>query len=90
MLCPLALPTSAYLDQFTVGRRSPNGGDGTDGTVTVQDDARLVALQGQLCSRLARLLREERQLHQAWQEDEFRQTINDALDALSETWGVKL
>jgi len=59
-------------------------------TITIHDDARLVALHGQLCSRIARLLREQRQLYQAWQEDVLQQAMNDALDALSETWGVGL
>jgi hypothetical protein len=59
-------------------------------TITIQDDARLVALQGQPCSRLARLLRKERQLYQACQEDELQQAIYDALDILSEMWGVDL
>ena len=81
---------AAYLDQFTVGRRSPNGGEGTAGTITIQDHAKLVALQCELCSRIARLLREQQQLQQAWKEDKLQQAMNDALDALSEMWGVKL
>ena len=60
------------------------------GTITIHDDAGLVALQGQLCSRLARLLRDERQLYRAWQEDELQQIMNEALDVASEFLGVKL
>jgi len=78
---------SAYLDQFTVGPGSPNG---SDGTITIQDYARLVALHGQLCSRLARLLREERQLYHIWQKDEMQKATYAALDILSEMWGVDL
>ena len=81
---------SAYLDQFTVGRGSPNGGDGTDDTITIQDYARLVALHGQLCSRLARLLRDERQLYHIWEEDEIQKATYKALDILSEMWGIDL
>ena len=81
---------SLYLDQFTVGRRSPNGGDGTDGTITIRDYAGLVALHGQLCSRLARLLREERELYHVWREDEIQKATYEALDVLSEMWGVDL
>jgi len=81
---------AAYLDQFTVGRGSPNGGDGTDGTITIQDDTKLVALHGQLCSRLARLLRKERQLYHIWEEDEMQKATYEALDILSEMWGVDL
>jgi len=81
---------SLYLDQLTVGRRSPNGRAGTGGTITIQDDARLVALQGELCSRIAPLLREQQQLERPWQQDELQQAIYEALDELSEIWGVKL
>ena len=59
-------------------------------TITIQDDAKPVALQGELCSRIARLLREQRQLKQAWQEDGLQQAIYEALDVLNETWGVDL
>jgi len=59
-------------------------------TITIQDDARLVALHGQLCSRLARLLRKERQLYHIWEEDEIQKATYKALDILSEMWGVDL
>ena len=81
---------AAYLDQLTVGRGSPNGGNGTAGTITIQDYAGLVALHGQLCSRLARLLREERELYHVWREDEMQKATYEALDILSEMWGVDL
>ena len=74
---------SAYLDQFTVG-------DGTAGTITIQDYAKLVALHGQLCSRLARLLRDERQLYHIWRQEEIQRATYEALDILSEMWGVDL
>jgi len=33
--------------------------DGTDGTITIHDDARVLALQGDLCSRRRRAMREQ-------------------------------
>jgi len=59
-------------------------------TITIHDDAGLVALHGQLCSRLARLLRDERQLYHIWREDEIQKATYEALDILSEMWGVDL
>ena len=59
-------------------------------TITIRDYAGLVALHGQLCSRLARLLREERELYHVWREDEMQKATYEALDILSEMWGVDL
>ena len=59
-------------------------------TITIQDDAKLVALQGQLCSRLARLLREQQPLQQTSQDDFLQQCMNEALDRASEILGVDL
>jgi hypothetical protein len=51
---------------------------------------RLLNLQGQLASRLARLLHERQQIRQAEGEDLLHDAMNDALDQLSEEWGIQL
>ena len=51
---------------------------------------RLLTLQGQLTSRLARLLRERQQIRQAEGQDLYQQAMNDALDQASEILGVDL
>jgi hypothetical protein len=73
---------AAYLDRLTIG-------DGTEGTTTVQDYAKLVALQGQLCSRIGRLMRDLQQL-QPDDQDFLQECINEALDQASVILGVQL
>jgi hypothetical protein len=51
---------------------------------------RLLNLQGQLTSRLARLLRERQQIRQVDDQDLFHDTMNAALDQLGETFGIQL
>jgi len=51
---------------------------------------RLLNLQGQLTSRLARLLRERQQIRHTDDQDLFHDAMNAALDQLSEDWGVQL
>ena len=53
------------------------------------DHAGLVALYGQLCSRLGRLLRDRLQVESA-PDDELQQAINDALDIAGEVLGLDL
>lgn len=49
---------------------------------------RLLALQGQLTSRLGRL-RKDRKKDTA-QDDDFTRVLNEALDRLADEWGVQL
>jgi hypothetical protein len=51
---------------------------------------RLLNLQGQLTSRLARLLRERQQIGATENQDLMEQVMNEALDATSEILNVKL
>jgi len=53
------------------------------------DYARFSALQGQLSSRISRIERDLQQV-QPEQGDKFRSAINEALDWLSEEWGLPL
>ena len=49
----------------------------------------LLALYGQLCSRLGRLMRDRQQLTDEYT-DELDQAMNEALDILSKDLGIKL
>jgi len=51
---------------------------------------RLLTLQGQLTSRLARLLRERQQIQQAAGQDQYQQIMDVALDQVGEILGVDL
>jgi predicted AAA+ superfamily ATPase len=50
---------------------------------------RLVALEGQLASRIGRLMRDKKQV-QGDEMDELDKMIDEALDQLSEEWGIEL
>jgi hypothetical protein len=58
-------------------------------TITVADYAKLLALYGQLCSRLGRLMKDREQLTTG-ESDEIQQAIHDALDIVAEDLGVEL
>jgi hypothetical protein len=73
---------SAYIDRVQIG-------DGSSDSVDVDQYTRLLALHGQLTSRLGRLLRDRQQLSP--EDNSFLQDcINEALDEVSELLGVKL
>jgi len=73
-----------FIDGCTIG--DP---EATDGTITVADYIRLVALYGQLCSRLGRLMRDREQLA-GGEPEELQQAINEALDSIRTELGVDL
>ena len=73
---------SAYLDQVKVG-------NGTGGTATVDEYVRLVALHGQLCSRVGRLMRDQQQLR-GEDDPELQAAMNQALDLAGEILGLEL
>jgi hypothetical protein len=50
---------------------------------------RLAALEGQLASRIGRLMRDKKQV-QGDEMDELDKMIDEALDQLSQEWGIKL
>jgi hypothetical protein len=77
---------SHYLDGVQIG---PGGDADEDRWIDVDRYIRLLALHGQLTSRLGRLLRDKHQI--APKEESIVQlALYDALDQASETFGVKL
>jgi len=74
---------SAYID-----RRMADVDHGTD-VLPVDVYAHLVSLQGQLSSRLGRLMRDRKQIA-GDAADELTQAINAALDDISAEWGIDL
>jgi hypothetical protein len=74
---------SEYIDDAKIG-----SGDG-DGTITVQDYARLVSLHGTLCSRLGRLLRDQQSLG-GGDASEMQAAIEQALEIAGQVLGVDL
>jgi len=74
---------SRYIDRFSIG-------DGSPGTLTIQDFSRLIALQGELLSRIMRLLRDRQQLQATWEESFLQECIDEALDQASIILGVQL
>ncbi len=73
---------SHYIDKALLG-------DGEDDTITITDYGALVAIYGQLTSRLGRLLRDQQQLG-GGSNAELEQAIADALDMAGEVLGVEL
>ncbi|MBN1640377.1 MAG: hypothetical protein JXA09_04005 [Anaerolineae bacterium] len=70
---------SAYIDRI-----SPDDPD-----ITLQDYTRLLALHGQLTSRLGRLARDQQQL-QAGQNADLAEAMDEALDLAGEILGIEV
>ncbi len=81
---------SKLIDHYLAGEDQPPGeGTAGEGTLPLQDLLRLMALHSQNASRLGRLFRDKRALS-GEAADGLAGAISQALDELSNEWGIEL